>query len=64
MCPQVFSVARRPSIAAVGTVRAWLLVNEDGLRVRIYVRIPEVGDLLQTAAGRAIQSDKQVELAF
>ena len=33
-------------------------------RVGIYIRIPEVGDLLQTAARRAIQPDKQVELAL
>src|SRR5262245_41996060 len=37
---------------------------KNGLRVGIYVRIPEVGDLLQTAACRAIQPDKQVELAL
>jgi hypothetical protein len=39
-------------------------VNENGFRVGIYIRIPEVSDLLQTTARRAIQPDKEVELAL
>jgi hypothetical protein len=39
-------------------------VNENGFRMGIYIRIPEVGDLLQTTACRAIQPEKQVGLAF
>lgn len=45
-----FSGARRwfrspdaASVAAVGTVCTWLLVNENGLRVRIHICIPEMG---------------------